>query len=36
MFGIVVSQVGEAANLMVQFFVILDMVIMRLVSIIMW
>lgn len=35
-FGIVISQLGEQARVMVDFFVILDAIIMRLVSYIMW
>uniref|UniRef100_A0A183BUK9 Amino acid transporter n=1 Tax=Globodera pallida TaxID=36090 RepID=A0A183BUK9_GLOPA len=35
-FGIVISQLGERARIMVDFFAVLDLVIMRLVSIIMW
>uniref|UniRef100_A0A914WFI4 Amino acid transporter n=1 Tax=Plectus sambesii TaxID=2011161 RepID=A0A914WFI4_9BILA len=35
-FGIVISQLGEQARVMVDFFVILDAIIMRLVSVIMW
>uniref|UniRef100_A0A915ATV9 Amino acid transporter n=2 Tax=Parascaris univalens TaxID=6257 RepID=A0A915ATV9_PARUN len=35
-FGIVVSQLGEQGRLMVDFFVIMDQVIMRLVMMIMW
>lgn len=34
--GIVISQLGEQSTLMVQFFVILDIVIMKLVGIVMW
>ncbi|VDK46528.1 unnamed protein product [Anisakis simplex] len=35
-FGIVVSQLGEEARLMVEFFVIMDQVIMKLVMTVMW
>ena len=35
-FGIVVSQLGERAQIMVDFFSALDQVIMRLVSYVMW
>lgn len=35
-FGIVVSQLGDSARIMVDFFSALDQVIMRLVSYIMW
>ena len=34
-FGIVISQLGERARIMVEFFAVLDMAIMRLVSLIM-
>ncbi|KAL3094992.1 hypothetical protein niasHS_006343 [Heterodera schachtii] len=35
-FGIVISQLGAQARIMVDFFAVLDLVIMRLVSLIMW
>ena len=35
-FGIVISQLGEKARIMVEFFGTLDLVIMRLVSYIIW
>jgi solute carrier family 1 (high affinity glutamate transporter) protein 2 len=35
-FGVVISQMGDKARVMVDFFVILDAIIMQLVSVIMW